>query len=141
MRKLFLMTIIVLTALAALVAFGTEVPEETEIPETITIDGCKDTKSAVEFPHKAHFELTECVTCHHTSEGLTAETVAKMEVATCGSCHNEPEKAETPVCSEKSLKKNPYHISCVGCHKATKKENADTKAPSKCTACHPKEEA
>ena len=132
MRKLFLMTIFVLAALAALVAFATEVPE------TITIDDCADTKTPVEFPHKAHFELAACVDCHHTSEGLTAETVKDMEVATCASCHVEPEKAETPICSEKSTKKNPFHIQCIGCHKEYKKEHADTKAPSKCTACHPK---
>ncbi len=133
MRKLFLMTIIVLTAVAAMFAFGSEVPEK------ITIDACADKKAAVEFPHKAHFELTTCVDCHHTCEGLTAETVKDMEVAACSSCHVEPEKAETPICSEKSSKKNPYHIKCVGCHKAEKKENAETKAPTKCTACHPKE--
>ena len=88
MRKLFLMTIVVLSALAALVAFATEVPEN------ITIDACADTKAAVEFPHSAHFELAACVDCHHTSEGLTAETVADMTVATCASCHVEPEAAE-----------------------------------------------
>jgi hypothetical protein len=138
MRKLFLMTIIVLTAVVAMFAFGTEVPEVPEVPEEITIDACADTKAAVEFPHKAHFELTTCVDCHHTSEGLTAETVADMKVDACSVCHVEPEKAETPLCSEKSSKKNPFHIKCVGCHKAEKKENAETKAPTKCTACHPK---
>ena len=132
MRKLFLMTIIVLSAVAALVAFA-------EIPEDITIDDCADTKSAVAFPHKAHFEFAACVDCHHTSEGLTAETAADMKVATCASCHVEPEKAETPKCSEKSTKSNPYHISCIGCHKTYKKEHADTTAPTKCAACHPKE--
>jgi hypothetical protein len=135
MRKLFLMTTILMTVLAALFAFATEVPE---VPENITIDDCADTKTAVEFPHKAHFELAACVDCHHTNEGLTAETVKDIEVATCGSCHLEPEKAETPKCSEKSSKKNPYHILCMGCHKEHKKEHADTKAPTKCTACHPK---
>jgi cytochrome c553 len=141
MRKLIFMTIIVLTAVAALVAFATEAPEAPEaqkVPEKITIDACADTKAAVEFPHKAHFELTTCVDCHHTSEGLTAETAADMTVETCASCHVEPEKAETPICSQKSTKKNPYHIKCLGCHKADKKENAETKAPTKCTACHPK---
>lgn len=132
MRKLFLMTIIVLTAVVAMFAFGGEVPEN------ITIDACADVKAPVEFPHKAHFELTTCVDCHHTSEGLTAETAKDMDVATCASCHVEPEKAETPICSEKSTKKNPYHILCITCHKAEKKENAETKAPTKCTACHPK---
>jgi len=70
---------------------------------------------------------------------VTAETVADMEVALCSSCHLEPEEAETPSCKEKSTKKNPFHISCVGCHKAAKKENAETTAPTKCNACHPKE--
>ena len=142
MRKLFLMTIIVLTALVALVALADEQPaaETTAIPENITIDACADTKAAVEFPHSAHFELAACVDCHHTSEGLTAETAADMEVATCASCHVEPELAETPKCSEKSTKKNPYHITCITCHKAAKKENAETTAPTKCAACHPKAE-
>ena len=134
MRKFFLMSLLAIATTATLVAFAAD------LPETITIDGCKDTKAAVEFPHKAHFEAATCVDCHHTSEGLTAETAAEMEVASCGSCHNEPEAAETPICSEKSLKKNPYHIACVGCHKEYKKEHADTTAPTKCTACHPKEE-
>ena len=141
MRKLFLMTLIVTTALVALVAFADEAPEAAEataVPETITLDACADTKAAVEFPHKAHFELAACVDCHHTSEGLTAETVADMEVALCSACHLEPEEAETPKCSEKSSKKNPFHITCVGCHKATKKEDAETTAPTSCKACHPK---
>ena len=134
MRKFFLIGLFVIATSATLVAFAGE------IPENITIDGCKDAKAAVEFPHKAHFEAAACVDCHHTSEGLTAETAAEMEIATCFSCHAEPEEAETPVCSDKSTKTNPYHIACIGCHKAYKKENADTTAPTKCTACHPKEE-
>ena len=104
----------------------------------ITIDQCATKKAPVEFTHKAHFEFATCVDCHHTSEGLTLENAAEMEVATCGSCHIEPEKAETPKCSDKTKKGNPFHISCIGCHKATKAENAETTAPTKCTACHPK---
>ncbi len=141
MRKLFLMTIIMSMALVALVAFADEHPEAAEttaVPETITIDACADTKAAVEFPHKAHFEFAACVDCHHTNEGLTAETAAEMEVATCSSCHLDPEEAETPSCKEKSSKKNPYHINCIGCHKDYIKEHADSSAPKKCSACHPK---
>ena len=66
------------------------------------------------------------------------ENWAEMEVATCGSCHIDPEKAETPKCSNKKKKDNPYHINCIGCHKAAKAEDAEIKAPTKCTACHPK---
>ena len=132
MRKLFLMTIIVLSVVAALVAFA-------EVPEDMVLDACADTKAPVAFPHKAHFEFAACVDCHHTSEGLTAETVGDMEVPTCSSCHLEPEDAETPSCKEKSTKKNPFHISCIGCHKEYIKENPESTAPKKCAACHPKE--
>jgi hypothetical protein len=138
MRKYVLMALIAAAATFALAAYAQD------LPETITIDACADQKAPVEFPHKAHFEVTECVTCHHTAEGLTLETAAKMEVKACAACHKEPEKAETPLCSEKSLKKNPFHISCVGCHKEMKKEataaGAEFNAPTKCTACHPKAE-
>jgi len=132
MRKFALTALVVLAASVALVAFAADVPE------TITIKDCATKKAPVEFPHKAHFEVTACTTCHHTQEGLTAETVASMEVAKCGSCHIEPEKAETPKCSEMSATKNPYHISCIGCHKETVAKKADSKAPTKCNECHPK---
>jgi len=103
-----------------------------EPPESATIDDCVDKKAAVEFPHAAHFELTECTTCHHTAEGLTAESVGGMEVATCGTCHTTPEEATTPECSQMSLKKNPFHINCVTCHKEGEA------GPTKCDDCHPK---
>lgn len=105
-----------------------------EAPETATIDDCVDKKAAVEFPHKAHFEVTECTTCHHTTEGLTAD--ADLMVEPCGACHMEPEADTTPICSQMSLKKNPFHINCVGCHKESGKEAA----PTKCDDCHPKAE-
>ena len=132
MQKYVLTGLLVAVMSAALVALASE------MPETITIDDCADKKAAVEFPHKAHFEVTDCVTCHHTSEGLTLETAAEMEVATCASCHVAPEDEAVPACGEMSLKKNPYHISCVGCHKDYVKEHADSTAPTKCNDCHPK---
>ena len=105
-----------------------------EMPETLTIDDCSAKKSAVEFPHAAHLEVTECTTCHHTAEGLTAETAGSMEVKSCASCHLEPAEETTPGCSEMSLKKNPFHINCVGCHKE------QAAGPTKCDECHPKAE-
>jgi len=136
MRKFVLMGLVAVAATVALVAYAQD------IPETITIDACADQKAAVEFPHQAHFELTDCVTCHHTSEGLTQETAAATEVATCASCHVEPEEADTPLCSDKSKKTNPYHIVCIGCHKELKTEakaaGKEFAGPTKCTACHPK---
>ena len=100
-----------------------------EAPESATIDDCVDKKAAVEFPHAAHYEVTECTTCHHTDEGLTADSGTAQP---CGECHTSPEAAETPECSQMSLKKNPYHINCVGCHKE------QAAGPAKCDDCHPK---
>ena len=107
----------VLSGLVLLLAFGGVVMAATagEAPDTTMIDDCVIKKAAVEFPHKVHADGIECVTCHHTQEGLTAES--SEEVESCGSCHNEPEDAETPICSQMSSSKNPFHISCVGCHK------------------------
>jgi hypothetical protein len=103
-----------------------------EAPEATTIDDCVAKKAAVEFPHAAHYEVTECTTCHHTSEGLTADTTGGMEVQACGACHTTVEEATTPECSQMSLKKNPFHINCVGCHKE------EAAGPTKCNECHPK---
>ncbi len=132
MRKFNVLILFALLAGFAVMAYAEGIPEK------ITIDDCAKKKAAVEFSHKAHMEITDCVTCHHTAEGLTAENYTKMEVKTCSSCHVKPEKAETPICSSSSKKKNPYHIVCITCHKETKVKNAETKAPTKCTACHPK---
>jgi hypothetical protein len=102
--------------------------------DVIVIDDCANKKSGVSFPHKAHEGLTECSTCHHTQEGLAAGGEAEK----CSSCHLEPEDAATPKCSEMSMSKNPYHKSCIACHKDAVKENAESKAPTKCDGCHPK---
>ena len=104
-----------------------------EAPEIATLDQCMKKQPAVTFTHKAHTELTECTTCHHTQEGLTADS--DMEVTRCVDCHLEPAEASTPACTELSLKKNPYHVVCVSCHK----ESAKDTAPTKCKGCHVKE--
>ncbi len=106
-----------------------------EAPDSITIADCQAKKAPVVFPHGKHVKL-ECKTCHHTQEALKAGT--DEVVPTCGSCHNTPEKAETPKCSEMSAAKNPFHISCVGCHKAELAKDATKKMPVKCEECHPK---
>jgi len=106
------------------------------VPKEVTIDDCQSKQPAVKFSHEAHTAKTDCVTCHHTQQGLTAEKAA--EAKPCETCHNTPEKAETPKCSEMSLTKNPYHIACINCHKEELKKNAEAKAPTKCTDCHVK---
>jgi hypothetical protein len=124
LRLLWIGFLATLLFVGALVVAGTA-------PDEISLDGCGEKKAAVAFPHGAHLELTECTTCHHTAEGLTAES--DMEVKTCKSCHLNPEAEDTPSCSEMSLSKNPYHKLCISCHKE------QAKGPSKCNDCHPKE--
>ena len=130
MRKSLVATGILIAALVF--AMPTLAATAKDAPTDATIDACAAKKSAVEFPHAAHFELTECTTCHHTNEGLTADS--DMEVEACATCHQNPEAAETPDCSQMSLSKNPFHITCVTCHK----ESGSEAAPTKCDGCHPK---
>lgn len=132
MRKVLLVVsifVLPLVGVAVLVA-------ATAAPDNITIDDCVNKKAAVEFPHKAHVDLAKCVDCHHTQEDLTADS--GIEVQKCGDCHTSPEEADTPICSQMSPSKNPFHINCVKCHKKALAENPDIKAPTKCDQCHPK---
>ncbi len=126
-RSLFFgMSILALAAVALFAATAKEAPE------TATLDQCMKKQPAVTFTHNAHTELTECTTCHHKQEGLTADS--DIEVTRCVECHLEPAEADTPSCTELSLKKNPYHILCVNCHK----ESGKDAAPTKCAGCHVK---
>lgn len=122
--------------LAVLVATVLGAATAKEAPEKVSIDDCVVKKTAVAFPHAAHAKDIACKTCHHTQENLTATSTDV--VPTCGSCHVAPEKAETPKCSEMSATKNPFHITCVKCHKEELAKKPDTKAPTKCDQCHPK---
>ena len=125
-------------ALAALVilAGSTFIAGAATPPDKVSIDDCVAKKTAVAFPHGEHAKAHECKTCHHTQPALTATSTEKVEA--CGTCHVAPEKAETPKCSEMSATKNPFHMSCVACHKEELAKKPDTKAPTKCDQCHPK---
>jgi hypothetical protein len=117
---------IVAFALAAGIALAAPV----QPPDEVVIDAAAAKKGPVTFPHKAHTERTECVTCHHTSEGLMAG--ADMEVKACSECHLDPEGADVPGMREMSMKKNPFHMLCIDCHKK------EAKGPTKCDDCHKK---
>ncbi|MGE5232691.1 MAG: cytochrome c3 family protein [Acidobacteriota bacterium] len=133
MRKLFV-SLSVLALLAGTAAFAVTAKDA---PEKVTIKDCAAKKPAVEFPHKAHIDSgLACATCHHTQKDLKAG--AAEEVKPCSACHVTPEKAETPKCSEMSPTKNPFHITCMGCHKEEVAKKADSKAPTKCDQCHKK---
>ena len=126
------------TALALVFAVVAVGATAGEAPETTMIDDCVIKKGPVAFNHKAHVDRAECVTCHHTQEGLTADSTEEVE--SCGACHNEPEDEATPVCSQMSKSKNPFHITCIGCHKEMVDAGESETAPTKCTECHPKAE-
>ena len=81
MRKSLVAIGIVIAALVF--AMPTLAASAKDAPTDATIDGCMAKKSAVEFPHAAHFELTECATCHHTNDGLAAGS--DMDVPSCAS--------------------------------------------------------
>ncbi len=134
MRKLLLrsaLSVLALTAATALFAVTAK-----DAPEKITIQDCQNKKPAVVFPHAAHFEVTECKTCHHTQPEL--KMGATIEVQACRTCHVTPEKADTPTCSQMSMTKNPFHMVCITCHKEQVAKNAASKAPTKCDGCHVK---
>ncbi|HUF77551.1 MAG TPA: cytochrome c3 family protein [Thermoanaerobaculia bacterium] len=117
--------LIVLSAVTLAVGAGVKAPDK------VVIDAAQAKRSVVTFPHAEHVKnAPDCTTCHHTAKGLTA--TSGQEVASCASCHLDPEKAETPSIREMSLKKNPYHMVCIDCHKE------ETKGPTKCDDCHPK---
>lgn len=99
-------------------------------PDEVVIDAAQDKRAPVTFPHAKHVEqVDDCVTCHHTTEGLTA--ASGQEVETCSACHLDPEEG-VPGMREMSLTKNPLHKGCISCHKE------QDKGPTKCDDCHPK---
>lgn len=102
-------------------------------PDDTTIDAAEDKRPAVPFPHGKHAtELVEsCDTCHHTNPDATIE--ADEDVQACSACHLEPEEADTPDMAQMSLKKNPFHMVCIDCHK---EQDA---GPTSCNDCHVKE--
>ena len=92
-------------------------------PKQVTIDKFKKKKSAVAFNHEAHSKKLKikCVTCHHTKKQISCST---------DKCHGAKAEGKKPGGGEMSMKKNPFHISCVDCHKKEKK------GPAKCKECH-----
>jgi hypothetical protein len=98
----------------------------------------KHTKAPVNFPHAKHateFKL-DCAECHHTM--VEGENTWKMgdEVGKCGSCHDKDGKPAKDAEDASSYLYEAMHGMCVDCHKAYKKENKETSAPTLCTKCH-----
>lgn len=125
MKKTTVLTLLALVAVATLALAAQQPPDE------VVIDAAAAKQSAVTFPHADHVErVSDCTTCHHTSEGLTMESA--VEVETCSACHLDPEEG-VPGMREMSLKKNPFHMGCIDCHKT------EEAGPTKCFDCHPRD--
>ena len=57
-------------------------------PDKVVIEKCGEKKESVHFDHTAHVpRASDCTTCHHTDEGLTADS---GETQKCRDCHFEP---------------------------------------------------
>ena len=91
-------------------------------PKKVTLDKCKAKKPGVAFDHGAHSKThkIKCKTCHHTGKNVSCATAK---------CHLGKAEGKKPGCAEMSMTKNPYHITCVGCHKKGK-------GPKGCKDCH-----
>lgn len=118
----------VLSALAVLVAAGFLFAATA--PDKVTIDGAKNKKPAVEFPHKVHADLYKCKQCHHTWDG-------KGTPAKCTSCHTLKGKDKAPKAYIAFHHKTAKERSCTACHKDLKKAGKKT-GPTKCGDCHKK---
>ena len=102
------------------------------------------TKCPVSFNHTTHAEEYDlaCTDCHHKYENGENVWEEGDPACPCSSCHtNLVIKGEKrlPEAEQKLNLKLAYHDNCVDCHRALKKENRDTAAPTTCTQCHPRE--
>jgi len=117
-----------------------------DAPDTITLNSAlwpEHTKGLVEFSHKKHAEDYEvaCTECHHKYEGGNNVWKEGDAVQKCEECHTEPTikgEKKLPEDQQKLNLKLAFHNNCVSCHKALKKEDKKTKAPTTCAKCHPK---
>ncbi len=123
MKHTLTIAVLLTFCLATTVAYATP-------PATVTINAAAKKQPAVQFPHEKHLTRAKtCDTCHHMNKGMTKAT--EKNVQKCSACHLDP-KAPVPSMREMSMTKNPFHITCINCHKAGKK------GPVVCTGCHVK---
>ena len=130
-----------LVAVAGIYA-GTEVKDEFEMNSPY-----KHKKSLTLFTHKKHIEEHKivCGECHHNDKNEPLELKEGDDVKKCFECHKKPgelkgKKAKGLTKEEKrEYHANAVHENCVGCHRKHNKEKKTKDAPTKCTACHPKE--
>jgi hypothetical protein len=145
-RSLGIMAIMALAAslfVAGMLYAGTTAPAEFEVKAPY-----EHTKEAVTFTHEKHIKEHKiaCGECHHDDKGKPLDLKEGDNVKSCFECHNKP--GEIKGKEAKGLSKeeklayhaNALHENCISCHRQYNKDHKDseTKAPQKCTDCHPK---
>lgn len=126
-RLMLILAIALLGAMFVLPLSAADAPKD---PITMTIlEGGKATKPPVIFPHAKHAAL-DCKACHHKWDG-------KAEITACKSagCHDDVTVKQGDTSYYLTYHK-PGMQSCLGCHKALKKEKAEKFGPTKCQDCH-----
>ncbi len=130
------------------VAFSSAVVES---PDEVTIqnkDWPKEKYGPVKFEHNKHATeyKIQCTECHHVYKDGKNVWKEGDKVQKCSACHNVyllgKDLSQASAEEKKLSLYKAYHDNCLGCHKKIKKEKGkeETKAPTKCTACHAKKE-
>ncbi len=126
-------TAVLLASLVFILMAGMAIAAAHHGPENIMINEAAAKKPGVEFPHWKHQDMVpKCTTCHHTDKGLSASSPADVKVEKCSACHLDPKDPEMPSMRQMSMKKNPFHMKCIGCHRE------EAKGPTRCADCHKK---
>lgn len=92
-----------------------------DMPKVLIIDKAQAKKPPVTLSHDKHGDEFGCQACHHIE-------TADAEPESCFNCHGKDPNIPDP--SVSSTKENPFHITCLGCHKEK------GKGPTKCGECH-----
>jgi len=93
-------------------------------PKSVTL---KAKMGDVTFPHEKHNKDMKipCKQCHHMMD-------KEKDKMACRDCHKEAAEGKT------LSVKDAFHKTCKGCHEQKVKEDASSKAPTQCKACHKK---
>lgn len=125
MRRKLLIGLTILSMMAVGFAVAAKDP-----PTKLTIPKCGKKRKPVSFQHKKHVNKYKvaCEHCHHLAKDPKRK---KDAFKPCAACHAGKSGGKKKWgCADKSLKTNPYHVQCRGCHAAKKK------GPRGCSKCH-----
>ncbi len=147
MRKCSIAILVVLAFAAAALMGTMAVAQDTKsgkVEDTFMIKDPafkKYKKTPVKFTHLKHsvdYKI-KCADCHHVYKDGKNVWKDGDKVAKCSSCHTYSKKKYIKIDGVKTYStKDAYHKNCQGCHKAFKKKNKKSTAPTKCRECHPK---